>query len=183
MLFIIGRKFGAAVDWRVHSGRWQTLPLREFTNNQGQASADSTLALERRRLCTWRFNATRSTKNSFRWWGTATFESCWTRHDHGSIVRWSLLRRDRYRSRIKVSQRSWKGGFQQSTKLHCCYFSTIRSATTRRHWQEGEKCNSPANLLIQIKFSLKRSLYFNLNTFTNIIFVSFPIFTFSNFSI
>lgn len=58
-------------------------------------------------------------------------------YDHGSSVRWRVLRRDRYWPRAEVPKRGGSSGFLQSAELYCCHQRPICSTAAWRHWQTG----------------------------------------------
>ena len=61
--------------------------MRQLTDDQRQASADSTVAIERRGLCAGRLDAPGPAKNGVRWWCTAATESRRAGNDHGPALR------------------------------------------------------------------------------------------------
>lgn len=101
-----GRGVRATVDRRVHPRRGEVISVREFANDQRQAGANPTVAIERRGFRAGRIDAVGSTEDGFRRWCTTAVESRRTSNDHGSTLRRRVLRRYRYRSGTQVSKGS-----------------------------------------------------------------------------
>ena len=54
--------------------------------------------------------------------------------DHGSTLRWGLLRRNRHWSGVEISERSRPCSVQQSAVVHCGHQCPFRPTSARRHW-------------------------------------------------